>query len=105
MKLLELTSEERSLAEKIRKQIEEQHALHTAREEGEIPREEFEEYLSTQSREILSDFNTYVTYEEFRKFGVRRPPNPDDFAEHYIANGGAKAFRIKWNASKGRKAA
>ncbi|MDP2705248.1 MAG: hypothetical protein U1D31_02810 [Patescibacteria group bacterium] len=103
MKLIDLPLEERKLAEKIRAQIEEQHALCNIKEEGEVPKEEFEEFLSSQSREILSDFNKHVTWEEFRNFGVRRPPSLDDFTEHYIANGGAKAFREKWNISKGRK--
>ena len=103
MKLIDLPLEERKLAEKIRAQIEEQHALCNIREEGEVPKEEFDEFLSSQSREIISDFNRHVTWVEFMEFGIKRPPFLDDFANHYLANGGGKAFREKWNISKGRK--
>ena len=95
---------ERKLAEKIREQIKQAHLFNKGKE-GEVPREEFDEYLTVQTREILSDFNRHVTYVEFQEFGIERPPFLDDFAEHYIANGGAKAFRKKWNISKGREAA
>ncbi|MCK5059965.1 MAG: hypothetical protein KAR00_02365 [Candidatus Pacebacteria bacterium] len=94
--------EEQLLFKKLDEQIREQFEKIDFAEEGGIPVEERQDFFNAQKEEIISDFNRHVTYIEFQEFGIQRPPNPEDFAKHYLANGGGKAFRKKWNASKGR---
>ncbi len=45
------------------------------------------EYLELQLREILSDFNRWVTGEK-----VRHSPTEDELATNYLENGGPERF-------------